>query len=323
MPDDEEFTFEVSGTGTGTMSCSFSEYDFASNTEFITENYYEIPVDDSTEITVTLSEYDVEAEEINVVVEENNVEIQSSETIIGEETQTYIVTVETDSDIGVAIGGGEYIKGEYAKVTAYEKEVDSFIGWYVDEELVSEDTEYRFMVIDSVTVTGKFKPHTHTIKDTVVPPTETELGYTEHKCEVCDYSYKDNYVEKTESEKPVTVVSSVVIRTPSTATISYGDSIILHADVENIPEGGYVKWTASNGNFTYAVSSDGTICTISPSSSGDTTFTATVYDANGNEISSDEQTMTSKAGFFDKIIAFFKKLFGLTKTIPQIYKGIF
>lgn len=68
------------------------------------------------------------------------------------------------------------------------------------------------------------------------------------------------------------------------------------------------------------VSADGTTCKISPSSSGDTTFTATVYDADGNTVSADEQTMTSKAGFFQKIIAFFKKLFGLTKTISNVFK---
>lgn len=111
--------------------------------------------------------------------------------------------------------------------------------------------------------------------------------------------------------------SSVSIKNPSTTMISYGDSIVLHADVESIPEGGYVEWTSSNGNFTYSVSDDGSTCTISPSKSGDTTFTATVYDANGNEVCKDEQTMTSKAGFFQKIFAFFKKLFGATKVIPE------
>ena len=120
------------------------------------------------------------------------------------------------------------------------------------------------------------------------------------------------------------VALTVDIRTSSTTLISYGDSIVLRADVsEVLPAGWSVKWKASNGNFSYSASADGTTCTISPSSSGDTTFTATVYDAEGNEISSDTQKMTSKAGFFDKLIAFFKKLFGLTKTIPQAFKRIF
>lgn len=68
------------------------------------------------------------------------------------------------------------------------------------------------------------------------------------------------------------------------------------------------------------VSPDGTTCTITPEKNGDTVFTATIYDADGNAVSADEQTMTSKAGFFQKIIAFFKKLFGLTKTISSVFK---
>ena len=82
-------------------------------------------------------------------------------------------------------------------------------------------------------------------------------------------------------------------------------------------------WTTDNSNFTKSISSNGATCTISPQKSGDTVFTAIVYDANGNAIFKDEQTMTSKAGFFDKIIAFFKKLFGLTKTIPEAVKVIY
>ncbi|MBQ4603554.1 MAG: leucine-rich repeat protein [Clostridia bacterium] len=118
--------------------------------------------------------------------------------------------------------------------------------------------------------------------------------------------------------------SPINIRKPSVTSISYGDSIILHADLsEDLPTGWHIDWSVSNGNFDFEVSNNGTECKITPSKSGDTIFTATVYDANGKIISEDTQVMTSKAGFFDKIIAFFKKLFGLTKTIPQIYKGIF
>lgn len=111
--------------------------------------------------------------------------------------------------------------------------------------------------------------------------------------------------------------ANISIGTPSETNISYGDIIILHADVSNIPDGGYVKWSASNRNFSYSVSSNGSSCVITPSSSGETTFTATICDATGNAVSSDNQAMTSKAGFFDKIIAFFKRLFGSTKTIMQ------
>ena len=112
-------------------------------------------------------------------------------------------------------------------------------------------------------------------------------------------------------------IASVSIKTPSTTTISYGDAIILHADAVNLPAGAHIEWTSNNGNFDMSVSSDGKTCKISPSSSGSSTITATIYDASGNAVSKDEQTMTSKAGFFDKLVAFFKGLFGLTKTIER------
>lgn len=115
----------------------------------------------------------------------------------------------------------------------------------------------------------------------------------------------------------------ISIRVPSTTTIRYGDSIILRADVSEIPQGSYVVWEASNGNFDMRVSADGSTCTITPKSSGDTTFTAKVVSSDGEVLAEDTQTMTSKAGLWDKIVAFFKKIFGLTKTIPQIYRGVF
>ena len=120
------------------------------------------------------------------------------------------------------------------------------------------------------------------------------------------------------------ILLKMSIRNPSTTTIKYGDKIILHADMnEALPNGWTIKWTADNGNFSYSVSADGSTCTISPSKSGSTNFKATVYDEKGNVFCEDTQSMTSKAGFFDKIGAFFRKLFGSTKTIPQLFKGIF
>ncbi len=117
-------------------------------------------------------------------------------------------------------------------------------------------------------------------------------------------------------------VNADILKKPTQTTISYGDAIILHVDASKIPQGGYVEWTASNNNFDFEVSADGTECKITPSKSGDITFTATVYDANGKIISEDTQEMTSKAGFWQKLIAFFKKIFGLTKTYENVFIGI-
>lgn len=163
--------------------------------------------------------------------------------------------------------------------------------------------------------------HVHSISDwqIVLNPTVETTGKKIKKCTVCGATVAEETIAKLPKEP---VKDSSVVKTPSTSSVSYGDSITLHIDASTIPAGGHVEWTASNDNFTYSVSSDGTTCTVSPSASGDTTFTATIYDSDGNAVSIDEQTMTSKAGFFQKIIAFFKKLFGLTKVIPEAIKNI-
>ncbi|MBE6879792.1 MAG: hypothetical protein E7490_03010, partial [Ruminococcaceae bacterium] len=43
---------------------------------------------------------------------------------------------------------------------------------------------------------GRIAKKSHSYTDTVVAPTYAEQGYTLHDCKNCDYSYKDNYVDK-------------------------------------------------------------------------------------------------------------------------------
>ena len=118
-------------------------------------------------------------------------------------------------------------------------------------------------------------------------------------------------VEDPDDSVILTVIS---IKPPSRTTIDYGDSIILHAELgKDLAEGERIEWSADNGNFSYDVSSDGKTCTITPKSSGETVFTVKVIDKDDNVVSEDTQEMSSNAGFFTKIIAFFKKLFGATK----------
>ena len=125
--------------------------------------------------------------------------------------------------------------------------------------------------------------------------------------------------------KPVVTVPTamaVEIRKPSQTEITYGDSIILHADFESkIPEGAKIIWATDNANFTIVeTTANGSSCVVTPNANGETVFIATLVDADGNAIASDTQNMTSKAGFFQKIIAFFKKLLGMTKIIPEMLK---
>lgn len=50
---------------------------------------------------------------------------------------------------------------------------------------------------------------------------------------------------------------------------------------------------------------------------------STIYGAEDLELYDISLVKVGKAGFFRKLIAFFKKIFGMTKVIPEAFKGIF
>ena len=100
---------------------------------------------------------------------------------------------------------------------------------------------------------------------------------------------------------------------PSKTTIRHRDGIILHTSFKDEwLEGAEVIWSYDNDNFDVTCNEDGTI-TIVSDNNGYTTFTATLYDADGNVLGTDTVEMRSKAGFFDKIGSFFRSIFGGTK----------
>ena len=103
------------------------------------------------------------------------------------------------------------------------------------------------------------------------------------------------------------------IKEPSRTSIRCNDSITIHTEITGIiPDGAYVEWIANNEKFNVDESEDGMNITITSKNNGNTTFTAILYDADGNVIGIDKVEMYSKAGFFDKIGGFFRSLFGST-----------
>ena len=131
------------------------------------------------------------------------------------------------------------------------------------------------------------------------------------------------------SERSFTAVfepikTKISINTPSVTTVSYGFTLNLHANVTDLPEGARIVWSMDGSGFELIPSADGMTCGVKSVSKGSATITAKVVDktgnavkdANGNEITASQQ-LTSKAGFFQKLVAFFKKLFGSNMVIPS------
>ena len=108
------------------------------------------------------------------------------------------------------------------------------------------------------------------------------------------------------------------IKKPSTTTIKYKNGIILHAEVKTtIPSNAKLQWSCNNKNFKVEQSADGKSCTIISSASGESVITLNLVNSSGTVLDSAQVTMTSKAGFFDKIIAFFRMIFGGAEIKPN------
>ena len=120
------------------------------------------------------------------------------------------------------------------------------------------------------------------------------------------------------------------VNKPTTSTVNYGDTLILHANISEVPEGCSIVWSVEGTGVELSPSADGTTCAVTCTGSGGVAVKATVVDENGNVITDSEgnecssaRILTAKASFFQKLISFFKNLFGMVRIIPQLLKTAF
>ncbi|MDD6061887.1 MAG: leucine-rich repeat domain-containing protein [Oscillospiraceae bacterium] len=134
---------------------------------------------------------------------------------------------------------------------------------------------------------------------------------------VIEVSHFSPFVVVVESEMPTVSIAG----NPGTFTLRYNETLVLHAEAENLPDGASLLWEADkDGIVELKPSGDGTTCEIISKKTGDVRITVKVVDADGSEIEgsgSDTETVQSKAGFFQKLLAFFRLLFGIKVRIDQ------
>ncbi len=118
----------------------------------------------------------------------------------------------------------------------------------------------------------------------------------------------------------------IVITHPSTTVINYGDTLILHANINlfALPEGCTIVWRVEGSGVVLTPSEDGLTCKVTSVQNGDITVIATVVDENGEvvtDINGSEiffaQQLKSKVNFWQRIVSFFKNLFRITRIILQ------
>ena len=160
--------------------------------------------------------------------------------------------------------------------------------------------------------------HTEVI-DSAIAPTYESTGLTEGKhCSACG-----TVIVAQQTVAKLTAPTLKIRNNPGSTTLDYGNSIKFTAEVANHPGGAKIYWYVDG-----AKKGEGTTFTLTEPQNS-VTVTVKLVDASGNAIKvngseiSDTEEVKVNNGFFQKIIAFFRKLFGSTKTIPQLFKGIF
>lgn len=159
----------------------------------------------------------------------------------------------------------------------------------------------------------------------IIEPTNDAKGKKVKTCTDCGATVEEAEIDKLSQNGYNNVVLKIKNK-PSAITLKYGETLRVTAETMNIPAGCELEWSVS-GEGVVITKTEGDVCEIQVTSSGTAMLTVTVVGENGEAIRngagekiSDSQTVTAKAGIIQKIIAFFKKLFGLNKVIVQTLK---
>ncbi len=157
--------------------------------------------------------------------------------------------------------------------------------------------------------------HTEVI-DSAIAPTYESTGLTEGKhCSACG-----TVIVAQQTVAKLTAPTLKIRNNHGSTTLDYGNSIKFTAEVANHPGGAKIYWYVDG-----AKKGEGTTFTLTEPQNS-VTVTVKLVDASGNAIKvngfeiGDTEEVKVNNGFFQKIIAFFKKLFGLSKTITQAFK---
>ncbi len=183
--------------------------------------------------------------------------------------------------------------------------------------IVDENDNNVDVTMDANIVSVPIEIHQPVEENVISLPTCDETGYKTYNCPcgvfveehtpATGHIYENRVCVVCGESAPDEVIT-VVIGEPSITELRAKDGIVLHAIVQGNASGTTVEWTASSDE-NFDIEASGNDLTIISEKKGYTTFTATVYDSEGNYLSSASVEMYSKAGFFDRIGGFFRALF--------------
>ena len=163
LPTDEEYQIEVTATDNGTMSYQIEEMDVDSGAAARLVSYYDVPVSTGESFTGTAENLREDSEARYQLMGADNQAITPT-VDVSENIDEYLISVSVEGH-GTVSGAGNYVVGEYVRLTARADSGEVFLGWYQGETLISTDLEYCFRVEDNQSLVAKFSDLHYKIQD--------------------------------------------------------------------------------------------------------------------------------------------------------------
>ena len=166
LPSDEDYQIQVKATGDGVVNYTVSEYNAADSTVTRVLSYFDVDVQTGEHlvgVVPVLAKDDYQDEELQGsdayyrLLTIDGKEVKTPESHRGTAVANHFVTVMANNEHGAVLGGGSYLYGTFAQVEAIPTEQSSFLGWYINGQLVSTDTVYNFVVYEDTALTAHFK----------------------------------------------------------------------------------------------------------------------------------------------------------------------
>ena len=165
LPGDGGYEVKITATDSGSVSYVVNEYNYLCGGETRLLNYDDVLVNAGDVLTGTVpaipdNELTLNSKNGSTVVYTltDGVSNINYTEYTGEDIQDLYceVTLIQDGNSGYIDGAGTFLSGHYAQVEAQILPNGKFLGWFVNDTLVSENMVFRFAVTEDVTLTAKF-----------------------------------------------------------------------------------------------------------------------------------------------------------------------
>ncbi len=155
MPTDGEYDVVITATDDGELTYTATEYNLATGETTKVVSYQEISITQGEQLSSSIGNTENSSVDY-VLTTQDDVVLTLAVYIEGEDITNIYVEVNTEGN-GAALGGGNYINGEFALVTATPASGAEFVGWYNGDECISTEEQYRFLVTEDISLTAVFE----------------------------------------------------------------------------------------------------------------------------------------------------------------------